>query len=177
MKTRDKKVSKDKGKENSYELNKLNKSNKEKNNKKKNYIPLTKEDLIEQNGNNNDKKEEETKLKTETKQEKNIDGKNMKKNRTEVIRIRRRKEIINDTRGVKDEDKSRKKEIKREDSLSQFSVEFSEDIQKNGVFKKDDEELKKKIEKSIQEQKNKKKLEDKKKEGDKNKKGEKNKKN
>ena len=63
----------------------------------------------------------------------------MKKNRTEVIKIRKRKEIVNDQRGVKDTDKTKKKEMKREESLSNFSVEYSEVIKENGVLKKDDE--------------------------------------
>ena len=151
MKTNDKIDSNNKDKENNNESNiKLTKENKK---NKKNYIPLTREELNEQKENNNGENGK-VKPKIENKEENNDEGKKkMKKYRTEVIRVRKRKEIVNDTRGVKDLDKSKKKEMKREESLSNFSVEFSEVIQENGVLKKDDEDIKEKIEKSMLKQK------------------------
>ena len=137
--------SKKKGKENNNETN-IKSSKDEKNLKK--IIPLTSD-------NNNKSKEKSNQNDSEEdKKEKNNEKKNNgKKKHTEIIRVRKRKELIEDKRGVKDLDKSRKKEMKREDSLSNFSVEYSEVIQENGVLKKNDEEINEKIKNSLEKQK------------------------
>ena len=74
------------------------------------------------------------------------------------------------------EDKSKKKDIKKEESVSSWSVESVEVIKENGVYKKEDKDLQDKIKKSLLKQKEKKKNkgenddeDDENKDGDKNK--------
>ena len=136
MKNEEKSESKD-DKENNNESN--NNSKKDDKTFKKKIIPLTDKDKNESNSKEEKNKEDNENLK-ESKREKKGSS---RKYKTEV-RVRKRLEIVNDQRGIKDLDKSKKKDIKKEDSLSNFSVEYSEVIKENGELKKDDEEIKKK---------------------------------
>ena len=52
------------------------------------------------------------------------------------IKIMIRKEIINEPKQKIDEDKNKKKEVKKEESVSSWSVESVEIIKENGIFKK-----------------------------------------
>ena len=72
------------------------------------------------------------------------------------IKIMIRKEIINEPKQKIDEDKNKKKEVKKEESVSSWSVESVEIIKENGIFKKDDKELQEQIQKSMLNQKKKK---------------------
>ena len=77
--------------------------------------------------------------------------------RVDKVKIMIRKEIANEPKQKVDEDKNKKKDIKKEESISSWSVESVEVIKENGVFKKEDKDLQDKIKKSMLKQKEKKK--------------------
>ena len=77
--------------------------------------------------------------------------------RVDRVKIMIRKEIEKEPKQKVDEDKNKKKDIKKEESISSWSVESVEVIKENGIYKKDDKDLQDKIEKSMLNQKGKKK--------------------
>ena len=103
-------------KENNNESN-INSKKDDKSFKKK-VIPLTDKDKYESNT-----KEEKNKEENENVKESKKEIKGSSRKYKTGVRVRKRLEIVNDQRGIKDLDKSKKKDIKKEDSLSNFSVE------------------------------------------------------
>ena len=96
--------------------------------------------------------------------------------RVDKVKIMVRKGTGKEPKQKVDEDKSKKKDIKKEESVSSWSVESVEVIKENGVYKKEDKDLQDKIKKSLLKQKEKKKNkgenddeDDENKDGDKNK--------
>ena len=65
--------------------------------------------------------------------------------RVDKVKIMVRKETAKGPKPKTDEDKSKKKEIKKEESVSSWSVESVEVIKENGVYKKEDKDLQDKI--------------------------------
>ena len=61
--------------------------------------------------------------------------------RVDKVKIMVRKETAKGPKPKTDEDKSKKKEIKKEESVSSWSVESVEVIKENGVYKKEDKDL------------------------------------
>ena len=77
--------------------------------------------------------------------------------RVDKVKIMIRKEVEKEPKQKMDEDKNKKKEINKEESVSSWSVESVEVIKENGVFKKEDKDLQDRIKKSMMKQKEKKK--------------------
>ena len=75
--------------------------------------------------------------------------------RVDKVKIMVRKGTGKEPKQKVNEDKSKKKDIKKEESVSSWSVESVEVIKENGIYKKDDKDLQDKIEKSMLNQKGK----------------------
>ena len=73
--------------------------------------------------------------------------------RVDKVKIMIRKEVEKEPKQKMDEDKNKKKEINKEESVSSWSVESVEVIKENGVFKKEDKDLQDRIKKSMMKQK------------------------
>ena len=131
------------------EINSLSKSKEGKSKKREN--PTIKGEEEDSKVDEKDK-EQNYRYKTDTRGRYNN---NMR--RVDKVKIMVRKEMANEPKKKTDEDKNKKKEIKKADSISSWSVESVEVIKENGVFKKEDKDLQDKIEKSMLNQKEKKK--------------------
>ena len=121
--------------ENLNESNSLIKS-KEGKSKKKSKLLIT----GEEEDSKEDSKDEERNYRYKTDERRNRYRGNIR--RVDRVKKMFRKEIGKEPKQKTDEDKSKKKEIKKEESISSWSVESVEVIKENGVYKKDKKEKK-----------------------------------
>ena len=135
---------------------------------------------VKQNQNNEDVKNntKDNILPEEKRISDNLTRSQKKKRKGGKIKIFVRKSLNCENGEKNNDEKSKKKELKTEENLSNYSVEFSEVIKENGIFKKNDDDINKLIQESIlnEEERKKREGEDEKdkKENEKDKKNEKN---
>ena len=142
-------LKKGRGKKGSENMNSIEKLNENKTKKKPiAIIDGEEEDLKE------DKNEEEKNNINKTDNKWDKYRPNMR--RVDKVKIMVRKGTGKEPKQKVNEDKSKKKDIIKEESVSSWSVESVEIIKENGIFKKDDKELQEQIQKSMLNQKKKK---------------------
>ena len=106
---------------------------------------------VKQNQNNEDVKNntKDNILPEEKRISDNLTRSQKKKRKGGKIKIFVRKSLNCENGEKNNDEKSKKKELKTEENLSNYSVEFSEVIKENGIFKKNDDDIHKLIQESI----------------------------